>query len=114
MRPTGDLWSHRSLWSVGSPYEITIVTCVLPVLCAFRLSFAQYSMNPYVYPSGFEGAPVNAVRARADAVRALDEPTTSLADQYGANTGPLEPTSMCVIWTTHDSLRAEKSTEAHL
>ena len=47
------------------------------------------------------------MQARADAVRALEQPTASLADHYGANTGPIEPTSMGAFWTTHDSLRAQ-------
>ena len=66
-----------------------------PVPCVFFRFLAQYSMNPYVYPAGFgRFPPSNAVWARADAVRALEQPTDSLADQYGANTGPVEPTSM--------------------
>ena len=47
------------------------------------------------------------VRARADALRALEQPTASLVYQYGANTGPVKPTCMGVFWTTHDSLRAQ-------
>ena len=50
---------------------------------------------------------LDAVRAHADAVRALEQPTASLADRYGANTGLVEPTRMGVFWTTHDSLRAQ-------
>ena len=47
------------------------------------------------------------MRACADAVRALEQSTASLADQYGANTRPVEPTSIGAFWTTHDSLRAQ-------
>ena len=35
-------------------------------------------MNPYVYPTGFGSAPSDAVRARADAVRSLEQPTPEL------------------------------------
>ena len=77
MRPTGlpssyDFGSHRSLWSMGSPYKICLLRC-----------------NCHI--------------------------------QYGANTGPVEPTSMGAIWTMHDSLRAQingnpslKAQHAHL
>ena len=58
-------------------------------------------------PAGSKGAPSDAVRARADAVRALEQPTASLVDQYGANTEPVEPTYMDAFWTLHDSLRAQ-------
>ena len=58
-------------------------------------------------PRVSEGVSSDAVRARADAVRALKQPTASLADQYGANTGPVEPTCMGVFWPTHVSLRAQ-------
>ena len=47
------------------------------------------------------------MRARADAVQALEQPTASLAVQYGANTGLVEPTCMGVFWTTHNPLRAQ-------
>ena len=53
-----------------------------------------------------ECAPSDAVRDRADAVWASEQPTAGLPDQYGANTGPVEPSSMGAFWTTHDSLRA--------
>ena len=66
---------------------------------------AQYSMN--IYPTGFGRYPFGCSACRADAVRALEQPTASLADQYGANTGPVEPTSMGAFGTTHDSLRAQ-------
>ena len=58
-------------------------------------------------PRVSEGVPSDAVRARADAVRALEQPTASLADQYVTNTGPLEPTSMGAVWTSSDTLRAQ-------
>ena len=50
---------------MGSPHEIT------------HLRFlAQYIMNPYVYPSGSgRGAPSDAMRAHADAIRALEQPS---------------------------------------
>ena len=54
--------------------------CILAIV-------AKYSMNPYVYPTGFAQTTSDAVRARADAVRALEQPMVSLADQYGANKG---------------------------
>ena len=55
----------------------------------FSVCSYDYSMNPYVYPAG------------------PCRPTVSLADQYGTNTGHVEPTSMGGIWTTHDSLWAQ-------
>ena len=58
-------------------------------------------------PRVSERAPSDALRACADAVWALEQPTASLADQYVANTGPVEPTSNGAIWTTHDSLRSQ-------
>ena len=60
-----------------------------------------------IYPTGFGRCPSDAVRARADTLRALEQPTASLSDQYRANTGPAEPTSMGSIWITHNFLRAQ-------
>ena len=42
-------------WEVRtkSPSCDATVNCVLPVLCAFLRFLAQYSINPYVYPTGF-------------------------------------------------------------
>ena len=54
-------------------------------------------MNRTYTPRVSESAPSDAVRARADAVRALAQHTASLADQYGANTGPVEPTSIGAV-----------------
>ena len=76
---------------MGSPYEISLVryNCQLrsPGSLCFLAIFgpAQYSMNPYVYLTDFgrTWSPSDAVRARADAVRALEQPTTSFADQHG-------------------------------
>ena len=45
-------------------------------------------------PRVSKGAPSDAVYVRGDTVRALEQPTACLADQYGANTGPVEPTYM--------------------
>ena len=84
------------------------VTCVLPVLCVFLRLFAQYSMNPYVTPRVLEGAPSDAVRAHADAVRALEQLTASLANLHGVNTGFVER------HLDHTRLSTSpKSTEAH-
>ena len=93
MRPTGVPRLVRLVAGGGGmgacgPWEVrkkspscgAIVTCVLPVLCVFLQCLAHYSMNPYPRVS-------DAVQARADAVRALKQPKTSLADQYGANKG---------------------------
>ena len=110
MKPTGVPRPVR----LGEPYKSVVrgksvpscdatVTCVLPVLYVLAI-LAQYSMNPS-----------DAVRAHADAVWALEHPTASLVEQYGANTGPVEPTSMgaCQIW--HARLcTGPKSSEAHL
>ena len=71
----------------------------LCVLAIFWPSIAWPERVPYRFRK--------AVRARAGAVRALEQPTASLADQYEANTGPVESTCMGVFWTTHDSLRAQ-------
>ena len=76
--------------------------CVLPIL-------AQYSMNPYVYPTGFGRCPFGCSAGPCRRRTGFGTPKASLADQYGANTGPVEPTSMGAFWTTHDSLRAQKS-----
>ena len=67
MRPTGVPRlvrlgrSHMSLWSVRSPRNHppadVIITCILPVLCMFLRFLSQYSMNPYVYPTGFGRCP---------------------------------------------------------
>ena len=73
---------------MGCSYEITLLRCnyqmrspgSLCILPIFGL------VNPYVYPT--------------DAVRALKQPTASLAVQYEANTGPVKPTGMGASWTT--------------
>ena len=82
-----------------------VVTCVLPVLCAFLRFLAQCSMNPYVYPTGFvrcpSGCSVGPCRCRTGFG------TPSLAEQYGANTGHVEPTRMGACRITHDYRRAQ-------
>ena len=78
------------------------VTCVLPVLCMFLRFWPSSNLRVSL------GVPSDAVPARADAVRALEHPTANLREQYGANTGPVEPTIMgaCRIWH-HDYLQAQ-------
>ena len=106
-----DLESHRSLWSVDSTYEISLLRCSCHMrspgsLCVLVI-FSSIAWTRTRTQRVSEGAPSDAVRARADSVRALEQPIPSLADKYGANKGPVEPTNMGTIWTTHDSLRAQ-------
>ena len=56
---------------MGSQYEINLLRCNCHMRSVFLRFVDQYSMNPYVYPKGF-GAPLDAVRAHADVVRALE------------------------------------------
>ena len=94
---------------MANPYEITLLRCNChmrspgsQVLYVFLRFLAQYNINPYVS----EGAPSDAMRARADNEWALEQPTASLADQYGANIVSVETIYIVVFWTTQDSLRA--------
>ena len=72
--------------------------CVLAIL-------AQYSMNSYVYSTGFERCPFGC--SAGPCRRRTGFGTASLAEQYGSNTWPIEPTSMGALRITHDYLRAQ-------
>ena len=100
----------RKTWGaigVCGPYEICLLRCNYHMRSPGSLCLlAQYSMN-HVYPRVLESAPSDAVWARADAVWALKQPMAIFSDRYGANTGPVEPTSMGAVWTMHYSLRAQ-------
>ena len=103
---SSDLRSHRCLWELASPWEIiTLLRCNCHMrspgsLCVLAIFLAQYSMSPYVYPTGFGryrfGCSAGPCRR------------PGFEDRYGANTGLVEPTCMGFFWTTHDSLRAQK------
>ena len=93
-------------WEVRtkSPSCDAIVTCLLPILCVFLRFLAQYSMNPYLYTTGFGRCPFGCSAGRR----------TDFGTTYGQSCRPVwgkyracRPTCMDVFWTTHDSLRAQ-------
>ena len=68
MHKTHGCATVRKTWEaigVCCPWQIrtkslpcdAIVTCVFPVLCVFLRFLVQFSMNPYVYPTGFGRCP---------------------------------------------------------
>ena len=86
---------RRRPWEVRTklPSCDATVTCVLSVLCLFLRFLA-----PVRVPHGFRKMPLR----MQCGPQALEQPTANLADQYGAKTGPVKPTSMDAVWTTHD------------
>ena len=111
--PAGKTWGAIGVcgpWEVRtkSPSCDEIVTCVLPILCVFLRFLAQYSMNPYVYPTGFERCPFGC--SAGPCRRRTGFGTTT----YGQSCRPVWGKYRAYrthmygrLWTTHDSLRAQ-------
>ena len=108
--PKGPLWiplwhGDNHAFIFAEPCDAT-VTCVLPVLCVFLRCLAQYSMNPYVYPTGFGRCPFG---CSAGPCRRR----TGFGTIYGQSCRPGQiqglqnPHVWEPLWTTHDSLWAQ-------
>ena len=108
----------RKTWGaigVCGPWEVrtkscscdATVTCVLPVLCVFLRFLAQYSMEPYVYPTEFGRCPFG---CSAGPCRR----PTGFGTTYGQSCRPVWGKYRACrthiygsFWTTHGSLRAD-------
>ena len=110
---------HRSLWSVWGPYEITLLWCNchmrLPgCLCVFLRFLVQYSMNHYVYPTGFGRCPSGCsgglCRCRTSFGTPYDQSCRPIWGKYRACRTHKYGCLLDHTWRT----RGPKSSEAHL